>query len=78
FNLGGPINQDVLGFRNYGNYNKTDADSTDINRVSITTVTTKNGPIRESGRVVVPAGQTRTVTNTPYGAPGVEGVNNKD
>lgn len=41
FNLGGPIIQDVLGFRIYGNFNKTDADSTDINRDSITTVTTK-------------------------------------
>ena len=70
FNLGGPIIQDVLGFRIYGNFNKTDADSTDINRDSITTVTTKNGPIRERGRVVVPAGQTRTVTNTTYGAAG--------
>lgn len=78
FNLGGPIIQDVLGFRIYGNFNKTDADSTDINRDSITTVTTQNGPIRERGRVVVPAGQTRTVTNTTYGAAGVEGVKNKD
>ena len=78
FNLGGPIIQDVLGFRIYGNFNKTDADSTDINRDSITTVTTQNGPIRERGRIVVPAGQTRTVTNTTYGAAGVEGVKNKD
>lgn len=78
FNLGGPIIQDVLGFRIYGNFNKTDADSTDINRDSITTVTTQNGPIRERGRVVLPAGQTRTVTNTTYGAAGVEGVKNKD
>ena len=31
FNLGGPIVQDVLGFRIYGNLNKTDADSSDIN-----------------------------------------------
>lgn len=31
FNLGGPIVQDVLGFRIYGNLNKTDADSADIN-----------------------------------------------
>ena len=78
FNLGGPIIQDVLGFRIYGNFNKTDADSTDINRDSITTLTTQNGPIRERGRIVVPAGQTRTVTNTTYGAAGVEGVKNKD
>lgn len=78
FNLSGPIIQDTLGFRIYGNFNKTDADSTDINRDSITTVTTQNGPIRERGRVVVPAGQTRTVNNTTYGAAGVEGVKNKD
>ena len=78
FNLSGPIIQDILGFRIYGNLNKTDADSTDINRDSITTVTTQNGPIREGERVVVPAGQTRTVTNTTYGAAGVEGVKNKD
>ena len=31
FNLGGPIVQDVLGFRIYGNLNKTDADAADIN-----------------------------------------------
>ena len=31
FNLGGPIIQDVLGFRIYGNLNKTDADAADIN-----------------------------------------------
>ena len=78
FNLSGPIIQDTLGFRIYGSFNKTDADSTDINRDSITTVTTQNGPIREGERVVVPAGQTRTVTNTTYGAAGVEGVKNKD
>ena len=31
FNLSGPIIQDTLGFRIYGNLNKTDADSADIN-----------------------------------------------
>lgn len=31
FNLGGPIIQDTLGFRIYGNLNKTDADAADIN-----------------------------------------------
>lgn len=31
FNLSGPIIQDTLGFRIYGNLNKTDADATDIN-----------------------------------------------
>ena len=31
FNLSGPIIQDTLGFRIYGNLNKTDADAADIN-----------------------------------------------
>ena len=31
FNLSGPIIQDTLGFRIYGNFNKTDADAADIN-----------------------------------------------
>lgn len=31
FNLGGPIIQDTLGFRIYGDLNKTDADAADIN-----------------------------------------------
>ena len=31
FNLSGPIIQDTLGFRVYGNLNKTDADAADIN-----------------------------------------------
>lgn len=31
FNLGGPIVQDVLGFRIYGNLNNTDADAANIN-----------------------------------------------
>ena len=31
FNLSGPIIQDILGFRIYGNLNKTDADAADIN-----------------------------------------------
>lgn len=31
FNLSGPITQDTLGFRIYGNLNKTDADAADIN-----------------------------------------------
>lgn len=31
FNLSGPIIQDALGFRIYGNLNKTDADAADIN-----------------------------------------------
>lgn len=32
FNFSGPIFKDVLSYRIYGNYNKTDADSIDINR----------------------------------------------
>ena len=31
FNFGGPLIQDTLGFRIYGNLNKTDADAADIN-----------------------------------------------
>jgi ferric enterobactin receptor len=31
FNLSGPIIKDVLSYRLYGNYNKTDADAADIN-----------------------------------------------
>ncbi|MGN6939269.1 hypothetical protein ACTHSK_10780, partial [Neisseria sp. P0012.S006] len=61
----------LLGFIIYVIFNKTDAYSKEINRYYIKTVTTKNGPIRERGLVVVPAGQTRTVTNTTNGAAGV-------
>ncbi|MGR0304926.1 TonB-dependent siderophore receptor [Acinetobacter beijerinckii] len=32
FNLSGPIIKDILSYRLYGNYNKTDADAVDINK----------------------------------------------
>ena len=36
FNLSGPILKDVLSYRLYGNYNKTDADAADLNPASET------------------------------------------
>ena len=45
FNISGPIVKDVLSFRLYGNYNKTDADATDIN--SSTSSSTYNAAGRD-------------------------------
>ena len=52
FNVSGPIIQDKLGIRIYGNLNKTDADAADINPTTVTTT-------RRGGR---------TVTSTSMGA----------
>ena len=43
FNLSGPIIQDVLGFRLYGNYNKTNADDLDINSAIGSTAAGREG-----------------------------------
>ncbi|MDG6895375.1 FepA family TonB-dependent siderophore receptor [Volucribacter amazonae] len=54
FNLSGPLAQDKLYFRLYGNWNKTQADALDINPSS-TTVATRNG--RTTTTIYRPAGR---------------------
>lgn len=63
FNLSGPIIQDVLSYRLYGNYNKTKADDVDINKSIGSTAAGREGVENKdiSGRLAWQATDAQTI-----------------